>query len=119
MHPFNEELKILVDALQQVGKKGEAKVAEWIRGSAVSWTNAYNKNSYSYGNNKGHTLEQWRLFMPELCRYLISVTITSLVHSLEPLHNNCTTSQIVNRYNKLPLPTIITCGMIFSYQKGI
>lgn len=63
MHPFNEELKILVDALQQVGKKSEVKVAEWIRGSAVSWTNAYNKKSYSYGNNKGHTLEQWRLFM--------------------------------------------------------
>ena len=63
MQPFNEELKILVDALRQIGIKGEVKVAEWIRGSSVAWTNAYNKKSLSYGNHFGHTLEQWRLFM--------------------------------------------------------
>ena len=60
---FNDELKILVDALNQVGAKGEVKIAEWIRGSSVSWTNAYNKKALSYGNSRGHTLEQWRLFM--------------------------------------------------------
>ena len=48
MRPFNEELKVLVDALQQIGQKGEVKVAEWVRGSAVSWTNAYNKRSFSH-----------------------------------------------------------------------
>ena len=62
MQPFNEELKILVDTLRQIGIKGEVKVAEWIRGSSVVWTNAYNKKSLSYGNHFGHTLEQWRLF---------------------------------------------------------
>ena len=51
MQPFNEELKILVDALWQIGIKGEVKVAEWIRGSSVAWTNAYNKKSLSYGNH--------------------------------------------------------------------
>ena len=45
MQPFNDELKILVDALRQIGIKGEVKVAEWIRGSSVAWTNAYNKKS--------------------------------------------------------------------------
>ena len=64
MHPFNEELKILVDTLRQIGKKGEVKVAEWIRGSSVKWTNAYNKQAFSYyGNHRNHTLEQWRLFI--------------------------------------------------------
>ena len=63
MHPFNEELKILVDTLRQIGKKGEVKVAEWIRGSSVEWTNAYNKQAFSYGNHRNHTLEQWRLFI--------------------------------------------------------
>lgn len=65
-HPlvsFNEELKILDDAMQQVGIKGEVKLAEWIRGSSAAWTQDYNKKSFSYGNNKGHSLEQWRLFM--------------------------------------------------------
>ena len=57
--PFNEELKILVDALKQIGKKGEVKVVEWIRGSLVEWTNAYNKQSFSYGNHKGHSFDQW------------------------------------------------------------
>ena len=46
MQPFNEELKILVDALRQIGQKGELKVVEWIRGSSVSWTNAYNKKPF-------------------------------------------------------------------------
>ena len=80
MRPFNEELKVLVDALQQIGQKGEVKVAEWVRGSAVSWTNAYNKRSFSYGNNKGHTLEQWRLFLQQCHVHgLIKYELRSLV----------------------------------------
>ena len=43
--PFNEELKILVDALKQIGRKGEVKVVEWICGSLVEWINAYNNHS--------------------------------------------------------------------------
>lgn len=35
MQSFNDELKILVDALGQLGQKGEVKVAEWIRGSSA------------------------------------------------------------------------------------
>ena len=34
-----EELKILNDALEQIGSKGELKVSEWIRGSKIPWTN--------------------------------------------------------------------------------
>lgn len=37
------ELKVLINALEEVGCKGEVKVAEWIRGSNISWTNAHNK----------------------------------------------------------------------------
>ena len=41
MHPeectdYREELRILNDALEQVGNKGELKVSEWIRGSKIS-----------------------------------------------------------------------------------
>ena len=53
MQPFIEE---------QIGQKGEVKVAEWIRDSFVAWTNAYNKKALSYGNYRGHAYEQWRLF---------------------------------------------------------
>ena len=60
---FNEELKILEDAMKQVGIKGAVKIAEWVRGSSASWTSKYDKTSFSYGNSKGHTLEQWRLFL--------------------------------------------------------
>ena len=49
--------------MQQVGIKGEVKLAEWIRGSLAAWTQKYNKKSFSYGNSRGHSLEQWRTFM--------------------------------------------------------
>ena len=39
---FKEELKILLDVLNQVGSKEELKIAEWIRGSSISWTNFFN-----------------------------------------------------------------------------
>ena len=44
-------------------------MAEWIRGSSVEWRNAYNKQAFSYGNHRNHTLEQWRLFIRQ-CRAL-------------------------------------------------
>jgi len=54
-----EELKILDDALRQVGSKGEVKISEWIRGSKVSWTNEFNKSALSYGNHKGREIGFW------------------------------------------------------------
>jgi len=40
---FKEELKVLIDAVDHLGGMGEVKVAEWIRGSKIAWTNAFNK----------------------------------------------------------------------------
>lgn len=40
---FNEELN---DAMQQIGVKGEIKIAEWIRGSSATWTQGYKKNLF-------------------------------------------------------------------------
>ena len=40
---FKEELKVLIDAVDHLGGMGEVKVAEWIRGSKIVWTNASNK----------------------------------------------------------------------------
>ena len=38
-----EELSILYDAINTIGQKGEVKLAQWIRGSSLSWTDAYYK----------------------------------------------------------------------------
>ena len=48
------ELQVLIDALNHVGCKGEVKVAEWIRGSKLSWTDAFDKKAMSYGNHCGN-----------------------------------------------------------------
>ena len=56
---YKKELKILLDALECIGLKGEVKVGEWIRGSAISWTNQYNKESLSYGNHQGHDVKNF------------------------------------------------------------
>ena len=60
-----EELKILMNALDELGCKGEVKVAEWIRGSKVSWTNAHNKQAFSYGNHLGKDITFWRTFIKQ------------------------------------------------------
>ena len=44
---YKNELRVVIDALENVGTKGEVKVAEWIRGSALSWTEKYNKQYLS------------------------------------------------------------------------
>ena len=62
---YHEELKILNDALEQIGNKGELKVSEWIRGSKIPWTNNYNKQCFSYGNHRGHDITFWRRFMKQ------------------------------------------------------
>ena len=53
---YKNELRVLFDALQNVGSKGEVKIAEWIRGSAITWTDKYNKQCYSYSNHCGHDI---------------------------------------------------------------
>ena len=44
---YKNELRVLIDALENVGTTGEVKVAEWIRGLALSWTDKYNKQCLS------------------------------------------------------------------------
>ena len=63
---YKEELKILLDALECIGPKGEVKVGEWIRGSAISWTNQYSIESLSYGNHQGHNVSSAILSNPTL-----------------------------------------------------
>ena len=58
-----KELKILIDALDKVGCKGEVKIAEWIHGSKISWTDAFDKSSISYGNNQSKSIDYWHSFI--------------------------------------------------------
>ena len=71
---FKEELRILIDSLNHIGCKGEVKIAEWIRGSNVSWTNACNKNCLSYGNHRGKDMAFWRTFIKQ-CHVLSLVKL--------------------------------------------
>ena len=77
---FKEELKVLINALETVGSKGEVKVAEWIRGSALSWTEKHDKSSLSYGNHCGHGIDFWRKFMRQ-CHVLglVNYELQSLI----------------------------------------
>ena len=79
---YKEELKILIDALSQVGCKGELKIAEWVRGSSISWTNAYNKNCLSYGNSRGKDLAFWRTFIKQ-CHVMsfVQLELRSMIKS--------------------------------------
>ena len=58
-----EELGILVDAIDSLGEKEEVKIAQWIRGTSLSWTSDYDQTSMSYGSAKGHSEMGWRNFM--------------------------------------------------------
>ena len=40
----------MINAIDTLHQKGEKKVAEWIRGSSLAWTQPYNTQSMSYGN---------------------------------------------------------------------
>ena len=51
-------MKILINAIDTLRQKGEKKIAEWIRGSSLAWTQPYNKQSTSYGNHRGHS-QDW------------------------------------------------------------
>ena len=58
-----KELEILYDAVRTLGSKGELKITQWIRGSGLAWTNAYDKSCMSYGNSRGHSEKWWQLFI--------------------------------------------------------
>ena len=62
---YKEVLKILVDALEQVGCKGGVKIAEWIRGSKISLADAFNKKCLSYGNHRRKDITFWRTFIKQ------------------------------------------------------
>ncbi len=57
----------------------EVKVAEWIRGSKLSWTQSFSKTVMSYGNHMGKDIQFWRTFMRQ-CH--VSGLIKLELHSL-------------------------------------
>lgn len=59
----SQHLKVLHDAINVIGEKGEVKLAQWIRGSTLAWTNAYNKACMSYGYSSENSEVWWRVFM--------------------------------------------------------
>ena len=75
-----KELKILIDALDKVGWKGTVKIAEWIRGSKISWTDAFDKSSISYGNHQGKGIDYWHSFIKQ-CHVssLIQLELKSMI----------------------------------------
>lgn len=62
-YDHKKEIKILMYALHRIGCKGEVKVAEWIRGTKMSWTDNFNKKCLSYGNHMGKDMLFWREFI--------------------------------------------------------
>ena len=58
-----EELKMLHDAIEVLGQKGEVKLAQWLRGTSLAWGNKFNKQAYSYGCSAMHSEKWWRTFM--------------------------------------------------------
>ena len=63
MKNMKKELAVAIDALNELGSRGEVKVTEWIRGSKLVWTNDFNKKAMSYGNHCGRDSEFWRTFL--------------------------------------------------------
>ena len=41
---LTKESEVLYDAIQTLGSKGELKITQWIRGSGLAWTYAYDKS---------------------------------------------------------------------------
>ncbi len=77
---MHQELAVLVDALDQVGCRGEVKVSEWIRGSKLSWTDDFDKNAMSYGNHCGKDINFWRAFMRQCSvNKLVDMELRSMI----------------------------------------
>ena len=74
------ELKVLIDALDVVGCKGEVKIAEWIRGSNIPWTDMHDKKALSYGNHCGKDINFWRQFIKQChVKSLIKFELKSMI----------------------------------------
>lgn len=50
---LTEEFTILHNAISGIGNKGELKLAQWIRGSTLAWTNEYNNKSCPMATSRG------------------------------------------------------------------
>lgn len=75
-----QELKILIDAMDIIGSKGEVKIAEWIRGSNITWTDMHNKKALSYGNHCGKDINFWRQFIKQChVKSLIKLELKSII----------------------------------------
>jgi len=64
---MSKELEILISAIDELGIKGEKKLAQFIRGSNVQWIkdlqNFDQKVSNAYGKSPSHlSMDWWRLF---------------------------------------------------------
>ena len=61
------ELKLLLDAIKELGNRGEVKVTEWIRGGQLTWMKdiQVDRNETSvYGKSpKGLSKVWWRNFI--------------------------------------------------------
>ena len=79
---LKDELNVLLSALSQLGCKGEVKIAEWIRGSNIAWTNTYDKTSFLYRNHKGRSMHFWRTFIKQ-CHVLglVQLELKSMIKS--------------------------------------
>ena len=49
LHERNKELSILIQAIDELGKMGEVKVTEWVRGGQIAWMENIQK-----GNESAH-----------------------------------------------------------------
>ena len=79
---MHQELAVLIDALDQVGCRGEVKVSEWIRGSKLSWTDEFNKKARSYNNHCGKDINFWRSFMRQCSvNKLVDMELRSMIKS--------------------------------------
>ena len=59
---FSTEFKVVFDAIQKVGNKGESKLTEWIQGNTHPWMKTLTKSSTSFANSCGHSEGWWRTF---------------------------------------------------------
>ena len=58
----------------------KVKIAEWIRGSKISWTDAFDKSSISYGNNQGKSIDYWHSFIKQYhVSSLIQLELKSMI----------------------------------------
>lgn len=58
------------------------KVAEWIRGSQLKWTDGHHKKAMSYRNHCGRDVNFWRLFIRQCSvNQLVRIEFKSLINA--------------------------------------